>query len=308
MNNIKEAFAVVVDVHAHIFEKIAGIKDMQPLHSDKYGMVRCGNRRIPFHPPYFVDTSSTPELLLAHMDRYGVDKAVLMSNALYGYHNDYSAEAVRHFPDRFRAIALVDVLEGEPAVAELEELHKAGFLTGLKIEVESAFACKPQASLDDDFMRPFWDYFNRTDQPVFIHTLRWKDFEACRQIVSEFKNIRIVFCHLGAEAILERYPEEQTPLNEMLGFLKKNERCMLELSGVYCLVDKEYPYPVTVDLIYHCYNALGADRLMWGSDYPGTLDFGTFRQIVEHIPRHCSTLPQSVVDKIMGENADSLFW
>ena len=59
-------------------------------------------------PPSMRDLESTPEFIIAQMDYAGVDRAVIQSGHLYGRLNDYIAEAVRRYPDRFWGLALVD--------------------------------------------------------------------------------------------------------------------------------------------------------------------------------------------------------
>ena len=58
-------------------------------------------------PPYTVDSSHSPETLVAQMDYLGVDRAVLHTNPILGLLNDYTAECVRRFPDRLIGLASV---------------------------------------------------------------------------------------------------------------------------------------------------------------------------------------------------------
>ena len=59
-------------------------------------------------PPSMRDLESTPEYIIAQMDYAGVDRAVIQSGHLYGRLDDYIAEAVRRYADRFWGLALVD--------------------------------------------------------------------------------------------------------------------------------------------------------------------------------------------------------
>ena len=79
----------IIDIHAHIYPKVAGITDGAPMTGETLGRVRVGNEMRQFLPPAFEKIRSTPEMLLAYMDWQGIDKALLMPNPYYGYFNDY---------------------------------------------------------------------------------------------------------------------------------------------------------------------------------------------------------------------------
>ncbi len=147
----------VIDIHAHIYEKVAGITQGQPMSSTSQGKVTIGNREIQFLPPSFERSCSTAEALIAYMDWCGIEKALLMPNPFYGYHNYYFKESVKKYPDRLRGVALVDIMKGKAAAEELAQIYDEGILFGMKIEVDSTFQCAPGTRLADPKLAPVWD-------------------------------------------------------------------------------------------------------------------------------------------------------
>ena len=113
----------IIDIHAHVYEKVAGITQGAPMTSEKLGKVRIGNRISQFLPPAFENTSSPVETLIGYMEWCGIDRALLMPNPYYGYHNDYFIESVKKYPEKLRAVALVDLLKGEKAAKELADIY-----------------------------------------------------------------------------------------------------------------------------------------------------------------------------------------
>ena len=95
----------IIDIHAHIYQRVAGITQGQPMASTSLGRVTIGNREVQFLPPSFDQTSSKAETLIAYMDWCGVDKALLMPNPYYGYHNAYFEESAKQYPGRLKGIA-----------------------------------------------------------------------------------------------------------------------------------------------------------------------------------------------------------
>ena len=55
------------------------------------------------------------------------------------------------------------------------------------------------------------------------------------------------------------------------------------------------------------YQAVGAEKLLWSSDYPGMLNHATMRELIDMVVRH-SKIPQEDLRKIMGENAKKLWF
>ena len=139
----------VIDIHAHIYERVAGITRGQPMVSTGLGRVAIGNEEVQFLPPSFEQSRSTAEMLIAYMDWCGIEKAVLMPNPYYGYHNRYFADSVKRYPDRLRGVALVDIMKGQEAARELASIYDQGILFGFKVEVDSSFQCAPGTRLSD---------------------------------------------------------------------------------------------------------------------------------------------------------------
>ena len=120
-------------------------------------------------PPSMRDLESTPEYIIAQMDYAGIDRAVIQSGHLYGRLNDYIAEAVRRYPDRFWGLALVDEWKADDpsetrsldiAIHELD-LHALWFNTG-SLEMH-----RRDTPVDDPAFFPFWDRVRALGIPVF---------------------------------------------------------------------------------------------------------------------------------------------
>ncbi len=296
----------IIDIHAHIYSRVSGITKGAPMTSMKWGKVKIGNEISQFLPPAFEDTNSTPETLIAYMDWCGISKALLMPNPYYGYHNDYFLEAIKKYPDRFRGVALVDLLRGEKAAQELEEIYKKTDLFGFKVETDSTFQCAPYKHLAMKEFYPVWDCCNQYRQPVFLHLFTDQDVEDLKILISEFPQILYVICHMGADSCFasgRKFENYETILN----LVKKHSNVYLDTSTVPVYFDEEYPFPSSTKIIEQAYQTVGADKMMWSSDYPGMLNHATMNELINLVMRHCR-IPQEDLEKIMGGNAKRLFF
>lgn len=193
----------VIDIHAHIYEKVAGITQGQPMSSTSQGKVTIGNREIQFLPPSFERSCSTAEALIAYMDWCGIEKALLMPNPFYGYHNYYFKESVKKYPDRLRGVALVDIMKGKAAAEELAQIYDEGILFGMKIEVDSTFQCAPGTRLADPKLAPVWDCCEQYHQPMFIHMFRREDIVDLELLAKTYPHITFVICPYGRRYLLQ---------------------------------------------------------------------------------------------------------
>ena len=69
----------------------------------------------------------------------------------------------------------------------------------------------------------------------------------------------------------------------------------------------EYPYDDVLPYIEKIAEAFGAERMLWGSDYPPTMRYMTYRQSLEVVRMHCTFLTEEERALVIGGNAQRLF-
>jgi predicted TIM-barrel fold metal-dependent hydrolase len=296
----------IIDAHVHIFPKIASIFDHAPLTGEPYGLARNGTRLIPFLPPSFEQPRSTPEMLLAYMDRCGISRAVLVSNPYYGYFNDYTIAAVQKWPDRFRGVALVDLLRGRAAAEELAGLFAHTPLMGFKAETLSAFQCAPGKRLDDEDLLPVWDCCCQYRQPVFLHLFTDADLLSLRHLIALFPDITWIVCHLGADACHRRGAPAEN-MQELLRLLRTQSNVYADTSTLPVYFDEEYPFPSSAAILRRAWREAGPDKLLYASDYPGMLNHATMEQLL-HLTQIQAGIPEPDLRLILAGNAERLFF
>lgn len=298
----------VIDIHAHIYRKVAGITKGQPMASTSLGRVTVGNRQVQFLPPSFEDSSSKTETLIAYMDWCGVDKALLMPNPYYGYHNAYIKESVEKYPQRLRGVALVDFLQGKDAARELADIYDEGVLFGFKIETDSTFQCASHKRMCDEEFKDIWDCCNQYRQPVFLHMFRDCDVEDLTVLADLYPQITFVICHMGADACFRPWVKKEN-FDHVLDLVKNHENMYIDTSSVPTFFGaEEYPFPSSIAVIEKAYAVVGPEKIMWASDYPGMLNHATFKELINLVVTGCKNIPDNHKELIMGKNAQRLFF
>src|SRR5688500_6316476 len=141
---------MLIDAHAHIMESVNGQTSTGLTRSLHYGMISWGQQEVRLLPPMPGKTSFPPEVLLENMDWAGVDKAVLLQGSFYGEANDYVAQAVKRWPDRFIGAAYVDPWTPD-AATQFERVIPSGGFRAVKLECSEATGLcglHPEARLD----------------------------------------------------------------------------------------------------------------------------------------------------------------
>lgn len=204
------------------------------------------------------------EALLFQMDRYGVDRAVLIQ--IRGQaDNSYQAECVQRYPERFASVVVVDT--GKPDAPErLARLVEQG-ASGVRFD---AIARSP----GDDPLA-IWRAAERLGIAVSCFG-SGADFasDAFAALVASVPKLKIVIEHLGSVSHPETNDTERQQRQQALT-LARFPNCSIKVPGLgeFCQralpVTEPFPFVQPIPtLLEQAYAAFGPSRMMWGSDYP----------------------------------------
>ena len=275
---------MIVDCHTHVAPQLTGF--WRPL---RRGKVEDEGRVRQAMPPSFDPPASPPEVLLGYMDQAGVDRAFIVQHHLYGDHNPAVLEAIKSWPDRFVGFAYLGGLGWPDAPDQLARLVEGG-MAGLKVELGTTRRLCPGFRFDGERERPL---------VLDVNEASSDDVAALRRLVDEFQRIRFVICHVGWPA-RDGWQERALLAKHPRGWVD-----LASLPGIYG-PEQEYPFPRSQELVRWAVETFGAERVMWGTDYPGTLNDATYRQHVDFIRRHCAFLTPEQKLQVLGGAADSL--
>jgi predicted TIM-barrel fold metal-dependent hydrolase len=264
---------------------------------------------LQFFPPSLQTLASPPEFMLQQMARARVDRAVLQNARLYGRLNDYFADAVQAYPDKFVGLADVDeAIAHTPAeIARLRHAVRELGLRGLYYANRALIATGYARSLDDPLFDPFWEEVRGLDIPVFWeiagipdptnpdHMLR--EIARLNRWAARWPTIPSLLTHgLGPE-LLAQMP---APLDELLA----REQFLVEiLYPIHWARTHAYPFPELRPALETLYRRVGGQRLVWGSDMPNVERNCTYRQSLDYLVQLTRDwLPAADLDRTLGLN------
>lgn len=284
---------MIIDAHVHLARELTGFR--APL---RYGKVVDQGVVSQWFPPSFDPPASPPEVLLAHMDQVGVDRAIIVQHHLYGDQNGTALAAVKQWPDRFVGYAYLGAFDQPDDPDRLERLIEGGLL-GLKVELASTRRLRATFRFDGAHEWRVWERLNQLRRPLALDLIGTPpaDTEAIKSMLDAFPNLIIQNCHVGGfdgdhweeKARLGTHPRVWTDLAALPLLLKPTD---------------EYPWPQSQARIRWTIEQISQDRVMWGTDYPPLLTVGTYQQLLDMIRRHCPSLTESQRADIIGGAAE----
>jgi predicted TIM-barrel fold metal-dependent hydrolase len=235
------------------------------------------------------------EAYVETMDRLGLRKAVLVQY-VWNQENGYLEACVRHWSDRFVALAIVDP-RGPEAGSRVGGLVERGAVRGLRVA---------PAMLTDPSASPEW----------------WEAVEAADLVVSvtgPFADI----VEPGLATTIERHPSVRFRLEHLGGFQHPRTanrapfRSFLRLadhpnvytmwSGFWLNAGEPYPYRSARPALRDSLAAFGAARICWSGDWnrPG-IDDASYLRETDLAEIAGLTTPDDIA-RILGGTASELF-
>lgn len=301
---------MIFDAHTHIFRELQGIVAAGPVVAMDYGRVKMGAEILQMLPPIGPRTAFPPEVLLACMDWAGVDMAMLLQGPFYGDQNADVLDAVQRYPLRFVGAAYFDPW-AENARATLTSILAADGFHALKLECSvSTGLCglHPEARLDEPELAWLWTELERAGLALVIDLgavgSRSYQTKAVRKVAEQHPRLRIVIPHLGqigpaivADAGLRKRWEEQIDLGRLPNVWFDTASLPMYFA------DEDYPYPTVAEYLRIAVERIGPEKVLWGSDAPGTLGHLSYAQLTHLAKLHTRFLSTQEQSLLLGENA-----
>ena len=328
------AAEMIVDVHHHympalLFDRLAA---------------QAGGKRIVTKEISLTLHPSRKDLQahIKSMDEAGVTVAILtdqvqvMGAEVTRALNDGVAEVEKRHPTRFRSAIHLPIHEPEAAKRELQR-----GIDELGLRAVALLACHLDIQLDNPIMFPLYESIQRNNLPIIIHPQSkpmgsettynldrcvFRPLETTQAIVRvmnavlpRYPDLRFVMPHLGGAAsslkgrMMAFFETDDAPIPpDMRGYLKtQNEQKKFGLTERFEKLFQRLYFDTAgtgawLPSMAAAFNITGADRIMFGSDYP--LECKTAANIIESLDmvRQATCSPDDKIN-ILGKTAAGLF-
>ena len=300
---------MIIDAHAHSYDILSGYGargEFRPLGHGK-GIWATGEVEQ-FLPEQYGDLGFSTETLIHLMDENHVDRAVLLQGGNYGFHNDYAAESAKRYPDRLTAVGTLDPY-GRYAEQILEHFVCDYNFRALKFEVSETWGLTgyhPDLKFTNTSFAPILSRANELGMTIVIDMgpkgTRSFDPEQFIRLRQDYPNILFVMTHCF-------FPCNDGANAYRIEWMRRlaSDHFFFDIANLPNLVWPEpYPFPSQQIFLQEAKKAVGAERLIWGTDLPSTLTKFTYREMIEFVTGG-TIFNSRELELIMAENAKHVY-
>lgn len=288
---------LIIDAHAHLWlrqDVVVEGKEIKTLENGKSLFMGEVRQML---PPFMIDGQNSAEVFLSNMDYAQVSASVITQEYIDGLQNDYLQEVQTKYPNRFFCCGMVDARK-EGYLAEAENLINRGF-KAIKIPAQRLITSEKRVYLTCDEMMKMFALMEKNNIILSID-LADGDLQVAEmeEVIAQFPDLKIAIGHFG----MVTRPNWQEQIK-----LARHENVMIESGGITWLFNDEfYPFQGAVWAIKEAISLVGAEKLMWGSDYPRTIAAITYRMSYDFIIKS-DLLTEKEKSLFLGENAKAFY-
>lgn len=287
----------IIDAHSHLWLRQDTEWNGMKIKTTENGCSFFLTEEVQMLPPFMVSGENSAEVFIANMDYAQVAGAVVVQELIDGCQNDYLEEVKRRYPERFFVFGMFDFFGGNP-LHEVERLYERGF-RGVAIPGHRLILDDRRVRLNSEEMMQAFRFMERKGMILSLCLAEGGlQMQEARDVIAECPGLRIAIGHFGM--VTQPGWEEQI-------MLARNENVFVESGGITWLFNSEfYPYPGAVRAIRRAIDMVGAEKLMWGSDYPRTITAITYKMSYDFV---CKSDELSEREKalFLGENAVAFY-
>eukprot|EP01023_Acetabularia_acetabulum_P064501 TRINITY_DN8356_c0_g1_i1.p1 TRINITY_DN8356_c0_g1~~TRINITY_DN8356_c0_g1_i1.p1 ORF type:complete len:308 (-),score=43.77 TRINITY_DN8356_c0_g1_i1:401-1324(-) len=229
------------------------------------------------HFPYSIQVGSTEpamagnaEVLLGQMESAGVKGCLIVQPANHLFDHSYVSYVMDSYPGKFVGCLLADPTEDGGGVEELERLVTQ---EGYKAVRFNPYLWPNQEPMTNEVGKKMYAKAGELGVPVGYMTFQGllNHADEIEQLLEEFPDTKVMMDHMGFCKARDPDSEEW----QRLFSFAKYPQVYIKLSAFFRISQDDPPYkdyvPTYADVI-PCVRKLvdvfGAERLMWGSDFP----------------------------------------
>ena len=288
---------LIIDAHSHLWLKQDAVWNGMRVKTLENGRSFFLTEERQMVPPFMIDGKNSAEVFLSNMDYAQVGGAVVVQEFIDGLQNDYLETVMRKYPERFFVCGMCDYFAGH-ILEQANALKDRGF-KGIAVPGHRLLTDSQRIALNSDEMMAMF-HMMEDNGMVLSLCLAEGDTQLgeINEVIAECPDLKIAIGHFGMVTV----PGWKNQI-----MLARHPKVMIESGGITWLFNSEfYPFDGAVKAIREAINMVGAEKLMWGSDYPRTITAITYRMSYDFVCK--STLLDEREKRLfLGENAKAFY-
>ena len=242
----------------------------------------------PDNPP--TGDERNAEMLLELMAINGVEKTVLVQPIHNLWDNSYVIDAVKRYPDKFTAVGRVD--PQDPANADhltawTEEHGMHGVRLSPAVDAAGDWFTGP-------LMLPLFKRAEQLGVPMLILTGPGRLVDLAR-LLEQVPDLDVSIDHMADVHM------DDAAGRKLLMEMARFPRVYVKISHTWRLSVEPYPWRDTHGLVEEVYQTFGAERIMWGTDWPVCLAQAEYSQALTLVRDEMPFFCQEDLEWVLGK-------
>ncbi|KAG9445857.1 hypothetical protein H6P81_011985 [Aristolochia fimbriata] len=220
---------------------------------------------FPYHPGYEPTLPGNVEFLLESMGEAGVDGAVIVQPINHMFDHSLVTSVLKRYPSKFIGCCLANPAADGTGIKQFEELILQDGYRAVRLNPN---LWPSGQKMTNDIGKAIFSKAGNLGVPVCFLCMKGLDFHISEieELCSEFPSTIVLIDHLGFAK-----PSVNDEDNENLSALLKLSRfpqVYAKFSALFRLSRKPFPYDDLSEILSQLISKYGANRILWGSDFP----------------------------------------
>lgn len=280
--------AKVIDSHVHVWASLQ--------EAEKY----------PYFPGQEPTLTGHADFLLQCMEEAGVDGALIVQPINHKFDHSYVTSVLKRYPSKFSGCCLANPAEDGSGIKQLEDLVSKDGYCAVRF---NPYLWPSSEKMTNTIGKAMFSKAGELGVPVGFMCMKGLNlhFAEIEELCTEYRSTTVIIDHLGFC---------KPPINDegSLAFsnllkLSKFPQVYLKYSALFRVSREAYPYKDLSSSLSQVVSSFGANRIMWGSDFPFVVPecgYKAGKEAVSLIAEQAS-LSSLELDWIMGGTVMQLF-
>jgi L-fuconolactonase len=242
----------------------------------------------------------SPASFVQLLDTSGVDVLIQVSRYAAGYDHEESFVGAEQFPGRFWVLTRIAPNLGPEGLGAVHGFIRRRFFAGVRLYERDSTDW-----LSGEEIFRLLEGLESLDVTVAVYAPGQE--EALGRLAERSPGLRIVIDHAGAPIFSSTPAADRLSRWAEVMKLHRHRNVYLKLSGLPEATAEAPPYVAATALALEAISLWGAERVLWGSNYPPSRAVGTYGDMVQFVERVGAQLSPSDWKELQGGTAGRLF-
>ncbi|KAH6798096.1 catalytic/ hydrolase [Perilla frutescens var. hirtella] len=219
--------------------------------------------------PYFPGQEPTlpghVEFLLECMGEAGVDGALIVQPINHKFDHSYVTSVLKQYPSKFFGCCLANPAEDGTGIKQLEDLVSKDGYRAVRF---NPYLWPSGQLMTNEVGKAMFAKAGELGVPVGFMCMKGLDLHLSEieELCTEFPSTVVLLDHLGFCKPPKNH-EEELVFSKLLN-LSRFPQVYVKFSALFRVSRCPYPYEDLRDVFLKVVSSYGANRIMWGSDFP----------------------------------------